>query len=78
METKYICSLDLSSFVNKLSFYAHVRKGGGGGLINKGETPGGGGWGGGDLIFSSDVGSGPASTVQPQNISGISSTPKNI
>ena len=36
----------------------------------------GGGWG--SLIFSSYVGSGPASTVHPQKISGISSTPKNI
>ena len=35
-----------------------------------------GGEGGGTLIFSAYVGSDPASTVQPQNISGISSTPK--
>ena len=33
---------------------------------------------GGTLIFSSNVGSDPASTVHPQKISGISSTPKNI
>ena len=30
------------------------------------------------LIFSAYVGSGPASTVHPKNISGIASTPKNI
>ena len=36
------------------------------------------GGGGGTLIFSSYAGSGPASTVHPQNISGISSTPKHI
>ena len=34
-----------------------------------------GGGGGGTLIFSSYVGSGQASTVHPQKISGISSTP---
>ena len=33
---------------------------------------------GGTLIFASYVGSGPASTILPQKISGISSTPKNI
>ena len=32
----------------------------------------------GVLNFSSYVGSGPASTVHPQKISGISSNPKNI
>ena len=37
-----------------------------------------GGGGGGTLIFSSYVGSGQASTVHPEKISGISSTPKNI
>ena len=31
---------------------------------------------GGTLVFSSYVGSGPASTVHPKKISGISSTPK--
>ena len=31
---------------------------------------------GGTLLFSSYVGSGPASTVHPQKIPGISSTPK--
>ena len=36
------------------------------------------GGGGGTLIFSSYVGSDPASTVHPQKISGISSTPKKI
>ena len=35
-----------------------------------------GGGGGGTLIFSVYVGSDPASTVHPQKISGISSTPK--
>ena len=34
--------------------------------------------GGGTLNFSSYVGLGPASTLHPQKISGISSTPKNI
>ena len=34
------------------------------------------GGGGGTLIFSSYVGSGPASALQPQKISGISSTPE--
>ena len=34
--------------------------------------------GGGSLIFSSYVGSGPASTLHPIKISGLSSTPKNI
>ena len=38
------------------------------------SPPGGGG--GGTLIFSSYVGSDPASTVHPKKISGISSTPK--
>ena len=44
------------------------------------STPGGGGGGGGGgtLIFYAYVGSDPASTVHPQKISGISSTPKNI
>ena len=32
----------------------------------------------GSLIFSAYVGSGPASTVHPQKISGISSIPKKI
>ena len=41
-----------------------------------GQGPGGGVWGWGTLIFFSYVGSCPASTVQPQKISGISSTPK--
>ena len=36
------------------------------------------GGGGGTLIFSSYVGSGPASTVHPKNISGISSTQKKL
>ena len=36
----------------------------------------GGGGDGGTLIFSTYVGSDPASTVHPQKISGISSTPK--
>ena len=39
-----------------------------------GPTPGGGG--GGTLIFSSYVGSGPASTVHPKKVSENSSTPK--
>ena len=39
---------------------------------------GGGGGGGGTLIFSVYVGSDLVSTVHPQKISGISSTPKNI
>ena len=34
------------------------------------------GGGGGDSIFSSYVGSGPASTVHPKKISEISSSPK--
>ena len=38
----------------------------------------GGPRGGGTLIFSSYIGSDPASTVHPKKISGISSTPKNI
>ena len=37
---------------------------------------GGGGGGGGYSHFSSYVGSGPASSVHPKKISGISSTPK--
>ena len=37
-----------------------------------------GGGGGGTLLFSSYVGSGPASTLHPKIISGISSTQKNI
>ena len=36
---------------------------------------GGGGGGGGTFIFCSYVGSGPASTVHPQKVSGISSIP---
>ena len=44
--------------------------------IEGGFRPGGGGGGGGTLIFSTYVGSGPASTVHLQKISGISSTPK--
>ena len=40
----------------------------------KGQCPGGGG--GGTLNFSSYIGSGPAFTLHPQKISGISSTPK--
>ena len=36
------------------------------------------GGGGGSLIFSSYVGSGPASTLHPKKISGISSNQKNI
>ena len=35
------------------------------------------GGGGGIYLFSSYVGSGPASTLHLQKISGISSTPKN-
>ena len=38
-----------------------------------GNTPGGG-----TLIYSSYVDSGPASTVHPKKISGISSTPQKI
>ena len=37
---------------------------------------GGGGGGGGTHHFSLYVGSGPASTIQPKKLSGISSTPK--
>ena len=47
-------------------------------LVQYSNTQGGGGGGGGNLIFSSYVDSGPASTVHPPKISGISSTPKNI
>ena len=42
------------------------------------QIPEGVGGGGGTLIFSSYVGSGPASTLHPKKKSGISSTPKNI
>ena len=42
--------------------------------IKECDKPRGGG--GGTLIFSVYVGSDPASTVYPQKISGISSTPK--
>ena len=56
------------------------------GLVTYGNTklcrrPGGGGGGGGVLsIFSTyfNLGSGPASTLHPPKISGISSTPKYI
>ena len=41
-----------------------------------GYDPGGGGGGGGTLIFSAYVGSDPASTVHPQKLSEIWSTPK--
>ena len=41
-------------------------------------TPQGGGGGGGGSFFSSQVGSGPASTVHPKQISGILSTPEKI
>ena len=43
--------------------------------VHRLSSPGGGR---GTLIFSAYVGSDPASTVHPQKISGISSTPKNI
>ena len=39
-------------------------------------APGGGGGEGGTLIFSSYVGSGPASTFHPKKILEISNTPK--
>ena len=41
-----------------------------------GGGPRGGGPRGGTLIFSSYIGSGPASTLHPKKISEISSTPK--
>ena len=47
-------------------------------LTNSTPLDPGGGGGGGTLIFSAYVGSDPASTVHPQKISGILSTPKNI
>ena len=47
-------------------------------ILPKACDPGGGGGGGGTLIFFLYVGLGLASTIHPQKISGISSTPKKI
>ena len=41
-------------------------------------NPGGGGGGGGTLIFSSYVGSRPASTVHPKKYQEFQASPKNI